>query len=190
MIIILNLWYAQVVIGKNKNWSLSMVFFSFLSYTIFKGNAMFDSRCYLEGGGSTENFNASEDLTIGSVVGKQNNIFHFLILLLIKWKKQIQGYLSILGDPRAAEGNITLDLRERDAAVVIKPGTKELILTDQLDREGKNGLNSIYVNVICKRRYSSDTVHLLQIDLYFSLKWNHSFLYSFIICHLLPLFFS
>lgn len=79
---------------------------------------------------------------------------------------KIQGYLSILGDPRAVEGNITLDLRERDAAVVIKPGTKEIILADQLDREGKNGLNSIYVNVICKRRYSSDTVHLPQIDFY------------------------
>lgn len=32
---------------------------------------MFDSRCYLEGGGSAESFNASEDLTIGSVIGKK-----------------------------------------------------------------------------------------------------------------------
>lgn len=29
-----------------------------------------DSRCYLEGGGSAESFLASEDMAVGSVIGK------------------------------------------------------------------------------------------------------------------------
>lgn len=38
-----------------------------------------DSRCYLEGGGSAESFLASEDMLVGSIIGKEkpakNSVF-------------------------------------------------------------------------------------------------------------------
>lgn len=62
-----------------------------------------DSRCYLENGGSAENFIVSEDIGVNSVIGQ----------------------LKINGDP-SPNGNIKLSLRERDrdAPVQIDPGTK------------------------------------------------------------------
>lgn len=92
-----------------------------------------DSRCYLEGGGSAENFIVSEDIRVNSVIGQ----------------------LKINGDP-SANGNINLSLRERDrnAPVQIDPGTKDLILTSKLDKEGEHGPASVYVNVVCDRRHS------------------------------------
>lgn len=99
-------------------------------------SAILDSRCYLEGGGSAESFLASEDLEIGTIIGK----------------------LRINGDPDMDNGDINLALREKDAPVEIVPGTKDLALAVELDKEGKNGPSSIYVNVICIRRHSTDPV--------------------------------
>lgn len=92
-----------------------------------------DSRCYLENGGSAENFIVSEDIKVNSVIGK----------------------LKINGDP-SPNGNINLSLRERDrnAPVQIDPGTKDLILTSKLDKEGEHGPASVYVNVVCDRKHS------------------------------------
>ena len=92
-----------------------------------------DSRCYLENGGSAENFIVSEDIRVNSVIGQ----------------------LKINGDA-SPNGNINLSLRERDrnAPVQIDPGTKDLILTSQLDKEGEHGPSSVYVNVVCDRKHS------------------------------------
>ena len=92
-----------------------------------------DSRCYLESGGSAENFVVSEDIKVNSVIGQ----------------------LKINGDP-SPNGNINLSLRERDrnAPVQIDPGTKDLILTSKLDKEGEHGPASVYVNVVCDRKHS------------------------------------
>lgn len=92
-----------------------------------------DSRCYLESGGSAENFIVSEDISVGAIIGK----------------------LKINGNP-APNGNIKLTLRERDrdAPVEIEPGTKDLILTSPLDKEGERGPASVYVNVVCDRLHS------------------------------------
>lgn len=68
------------------------------------------------------------------------------------------GALTINGNPRLDNGNITLSIRERDASVSIAPGTKNLVLNVALDREGKAGPSSVYVNVICVRRHTTDPV--------------------------------
>jgi hypothetical protein len=94
---------------------------------------LIDSRCYLENGGSSENFVVSEDIKVNSVIGR----------------------LRIHGDP-SQNGNINLSLRERDnnAPVQIDPWTKDLILTSRLDKEGEHGPASVYINVVCDRRQS------------------------------------
>lgn len=69
------------------------------------------------------------------------------------------GTLTINGNPRLDNsGNISLSIRERDAPVSIAPGTKNLVLNVALDREGKTGPSSVYVNVICVRRHTTDPV--------------------------------
>lgn len=40
----------------------------------------------------------------------------------------------------------------------ISPGTKDIVLIVALDKEGIEGPSSVYVNVICDRRHSSDPV--------------------------------
>ncbi|TMW52075.1 hypothetical protein DOY81_002855, partial [Sarcophaga bullata] len=86
--------------------------------------AILDSRCYLEGGGSAESFLASEDLEIGTIIGK----------------------LRINGDPDVEHGDINLTLREKDAPVEIVPGTKDLALAVELDRRVEVEPSSYYVN--------------------------------------------
>uniref|UniRef100_A0A1A9WGZ1 Cadherin domain-containing protein n=1 Tax=Glossina brevipalpis TaxID=37001 RepID=A0A1A9WGZ1_9MUSC len=104
--------------------------------------AILDSRCYLEGGGSAESFLASEDLEIGAIIGK----------------------LRINGDPDVDNGDINLTLREKDAPLEIVPGTKELALTVELDKEGLIGPSSIYVNIICLRRHSTDPSFVIPVN--------------------------
>lgn len=71
----------------------------------------------------------------------------------------IVGSLTINGNPRLDNnGNISLSIRERDAPVSIAAGTKNLVLNVALDREGKTGPSSVYVNVICIRRDNPDPV--------------------------------
>lgn len=69
--------------------------------------------------------------------------------------------LAIHGNTDVDRGNISLSLRERDSPITIARGTKNLILEKALDREGKTGPSSVYVNVICDRRHSSDPVRLI-----------------------------
>lgn len=110
----------------------------FVQLTIGAGQGpTLDSRCYLENGGSAENFIVSEDIRVGLVIGQ----------------------LKINGDP-SANGNINLSLRERDrdAPVSIAPGTKDLVLTSPLDKEGERGPASVYVNVVCDRRHNTDSI--------------------------------
>ena len=81
-----------------------------------------------------------------------------------KLTKQIifySGKLRINGNPNKELGDITLSLRERDAAVEISPGSKNLILIRPLDKEGVKGASSVYVNIICHRRHSSDPVSII-----------------------------
>lgn len=96
-----------------------------------------DSRCYLENGGSSENFVVSEDIKVNSVIGK----------------------LRINGDA-SKNGNINLSLRERDnnAPVQIDPYTKDLILLSRLDKEGEHGPASVYVNVVCDRLQTDGSI--------------------------------
>lgn len=44
--------------------------FFFVYSVLFSGQSIIDSRCYLDGGGSAESLAASEDLSVGSVIGK------------------------------------------------------------------------------------------------------------------------
>ncbi|XP_026850224.1 protocadherin Fat 1 isoform X2 [Drosophila persimilis] len=104
--------------------------------------AILDSRCYLEGGGSAESFLATEDLEVGSIIGK----------------------LRINGDPNAETGDITLSLREKTAPVEILAGSKDLALSVELDKEGVRGPSSIYVNVICIRRHSTDPSFVIPVN--------------------------
>ncbi|XP_055906826.1 protocadherin alpha-8 isoform X1 [Eupeodes corollae] len=105
-------------------------------------SAILDSRCYLEGGGSAESFLASEDLEVGALIGK----------------------LRINGNPDEDLGDINLTLRERDAPVEIVPGSKNVVLAVELDKEGVKGPSSIYVNVICVRRHSTDPSFVIPVN--------------------------
>lgn len=71
-----------------------------------------DSRCFLENGGSGENFFASEDLPLGSFIGT----------------------LRVNGDA-GPRGNIELRLEELDSPIIIEPDTKNLTLVKRLDKE-------------------------------------------------------
>ncbi|XP_011188059.1 protocadherin Fat 1 isoform X2 [Zeugodacus cucurbitae] len=104
--------------------------------------AILDSRCYLEGGGSAESFLANEDLEVGAIIGK----------------------LRINGNPELEEGDIDLSLREKDAPIEIISGTKNLSLAVELDKEGVLGPSSIYVNVICSRRRSTDPSFVIPVN--------------------------
>lgn len=78
-----------------------------------------------------------------------NKSYHYLLFL---------GRLRINGNPSNDLGDINLSLRERGSAVEISPGTKNIVLITALDKEGVEGPSSVYVNVICDRRHSSDPV--------------------------------
>lgn len=69
-----------------------------------------------------------------------------------------QGKLRINGNPSKELGDINLSLREKGSPVEISPGTKDIVLITALDKEGIEGPSSVYVNVICDRRHSSDPV--------------------------------
>lgn len=101
-----------------------------------------DNRCFLEDGGSAESFFVSEDVPIGTVIGK----------------------LHIVGDP-GEHGNIELRLKELDSPVVILSGTKELSLVRRLDKEGIDGPSSVYINVLCEKKRNSDPGFLIPVNI-------------------------
>lgn len=77
------------------------------------------------------------------------------------------GKLRINGNPSIELGDINLSLRERGSAVEISPGTKNVVLVTALDKEGAQGPASVYVNVICDRRHSSDPVSDFKLCVFF-----------------------
>lgn len=68
--------------------------------------------------------------------------------------------MGIHGDPHEQIGNIALSLKEVDSPVRIAPGSKNLTLARPLDKEGVLGPSSVYVNVICDRKRTSDPVSI------------------------------
>lgn len=104
--------------------------------------AIQDSRCYLMNGGAVESFFISEDTPVGSVIGT----------------------LSVNGDPSEEQGDITLRLQEKGAAVGIAAGTKNLTLLRALDREEKRGPSNVYVNVRCDRRRTTDPSFIIPVS--------------------------
>ncbi|XP_026726714.1 protocadherin-16, partial [Trichoplusia ni] len=105
-------------------------------------NTIQDSRCYLMNGGAVESFFISEDTPVGSVIGS----------------------LSVNGDPSEEQGDITLRLQEKGAAVGIAPGTKNLTLLRALDREEQRGPSNVYVNVRCDRRRTTDPSFIIPVS--------------------------
>ncbi|XP_073972027.1 protocadherin Fat 4-like Cad96Ca [Rhodnius prolixus] len=105
-----------------------------ISNVIAKG---LDNRCYLENGSSGENFFASEDLPLGSLIGT----------------------LRIHGDA-GPRGNIELRLEELDSPVLIEPGTKNLTLVKKLDKEGEVGISSVYIHILCTPKGSTDPIKI------------------------------
>ncbi|CAG4976814.1 unnamed protein product [Parnassius apollo] len=103
--------------------------------------AIQDSRCYLMNGGAVESFFISEDTPVGSVIGT----------------------LSVNGDP-SPSGDISLSVQERDAALRIPAGSKNLTLARALDREQRAGPASLYVNVRCDRRGTTDPSFIIPVS--------------------------
>ncbi|XP_048481685.1 protocadherin-16 [Plutella xylostella] len=103
--------------------------------------AILDSRCYLMNGGAVESFYIAEDTPVGAVIGT----------------------LSVNGDA-SVNGDITLRLQERNAAVALAPHSKNLTLTRALDREERLGPSSVYVNVRCDRRRTTDPSFVIPVS--------------------------
>ncbi|CAG9576339.1 unnamed protein product [Danaus chrysippus] len=106
-----------------------------------RSRAIQDSRCYLMNGGAVESFFISEDTPVGSIIGT----------------------LSVNGDP-SDEGDISLRVQERKPAVALVPGSKNLTLTRALDREERTGPSSVYVNVRCDRRHTTDPSFVIPVS--------------------------
>nr|CAD7397929.1 unnamed protein product [Timema cristinae] len=105
------------------------------------------------------------------------------------------GSLRIAGDPSDRGGNIVLRLKELDSPVRISPGTKNITLARKLDKEvsiprssggksnypaarvvldeysspmaslGIDGPASVYVNVICDRKRTTDPAFVIPVSI-------------------------
>ncbi len=93
-----------------------------------------DSRCFLDGGGSTETFFIKESLQVGSLLGTLRVIGHPGV--------DIDLSLAVRG---ATDDGVVVPLE-------IEEGTKNLRLTSPLDKEGETGPASVNVDVLCERR--------------------------------------
>lgn len=87
-------------------------------------------------------------------------------------KLNVSGTLSVNGDPAEEQGDISLRLQEKGAAVGIAAGTKNLTLLRALDREERRGPSNVYVNVRCDRRRTTDPVSYVQLFCYTNLLCN------------------
>uniref|UniRef100_A0A1V1FIP7 Putative CTL9 n=1 Tax=Reticulitermes speratus TaxID=60591 RepID=A0A1V1FIP7_9NEOP len=121
--------------------SLGVISFLLIHHAVYA--QIQDNRCFLESGGSAESFFVSEDQPVGAVIGT----------------------LRIYGDPSDRGGNIVLRLKELDSPVRIVPGTNNLTLTRQLDKEGVDGPSSVYVNVICDRKRTADPGFVIPVNI-------------------------
>ncbi|XP_058060314.1 protocadherin Fat 4 [Anopheles bellator] len=119
---------------------LSVFVFYCCLFLMHADGQLIDNRCYLDGGGSTVNFFANEDITVGSSVGS----------------------LRVLGDPGK---DIVLTLREKDSPVYIAQGTKDLIVAKPLDKEGLIGPSAVFVNVICERKFADEAGIIIPVNI-------------------------
>ncbi|XP_017769674.1 PREDICTED: cadherin-related tumor suppressor-like [Nicrophorus vespilloides] len=113
-----------------------------VGFTLVRSQVVPDNRCFLENGGSSESFFVSEDLEIGSVIG----------------------HVRVHGDPRPG-GTIALHLKESDSPIDISPGSKNLTLIRQLDKEGIDGPSSVFINLICERLRTLDTGFVIPVNI-------------------------
>nr|CAD7437671.1 unnamed protein product [Timema bartmani] len=84
---------------------------------------------------------------------------------LPKPREECIGSLRIAGDPSDRGGNIVLRLKELDSPVRISPGTKNITLARKLDKEGIDGPASVYVNVICDRKRTTDPAFVIPVSI-------------------------
>ncbi|XP_049822216.1 protocadherin Fat 3 isoform X2 [Aethina tumida] len=117
-------------------WAFTLIFHCSLTA------ALTDNRCYLENGASSESFFVSEDLPVGANIGQ----------------------IRVHGDPRPG-GTIALHLKETDSPVAISPGTKNITLRRQLDKEGIDGPSSVYINLICERLHTVDPGFVIPVNI-------------------------
>jgi len=94
-----------------------------------------DTRCFLENGATAAHLFVREDLPVGDTVG----------------------ILGVLGDP-GSKGDIELSLQEHDSPVAFSPYSKNLTLIRSLDKEGIEGPASVYINVICGKKPTAESV--------------------------------
>ncbi|XP_046974937.1 protocadherin-like wing polarity protein stan isoform X2 [Vanessa cardui] len=113
-----------------------------LTATPALSQAIQDSRCYLMNGGAVESFFISEDTPVGSIIGT----------------------LSVNGDPNDLNGDISLRIQEKNPPIALVPGTKNLTLLRELDREERLGPSSVYVNVRCDRRHTADPSFVVPVS--------------------------
>ena len=129
-----------LILRKNLNQkrfiiSLTFIFLSIVSICSAQqqqqsdGGNIADERCFLQAGGSTASFFVKEDLAVGSLVGQ----------------------LRIKGD---VGDNINLTLTPSDGPLRIE--NQDLILTQQLDKEGIDGPSFLNVDVTCHRLATFD----------------------------------
>jgi len=106
-----------------------------------------DSRCFLDGGGSTETFFVRESLPIGSLVGT----------------------LRVIGEPGK---DIDIEIRPRNGRkggdripLELAEGSKNLVLTASLDKEGFDGPDAIALDLLCEKKDSSDPSFSIPLDI-------------------------
>ena len=101
-----------------------------------------DNRCFLDGGGSTETFFVKESLPAGSLIGG--------LRIIGDPARDIR--LRLLGEAAATGAG------DGDLPVAVEPGTKDLVLKRELDREGVLGPSAVNVAVLCERVGESDNL--------------------------------
>lgn len=111
-----------------------------------------DSRCFLDGGGSTETFFIKESLKVGSLIGTLRVIgdpgSDIELSLAVRGAAAARDRDAAVGGNTVAGGDVLLPLE-------IEEGTKNLRLTSPLDKEGETGPSSVGVDVLCERKGNS-----------------------------------
>ncbi|XP_022254368.1 cadherin-3-like, partial [Limulus polyphemus] len=95
---------------------------------VLNNEVMYDNRCYLTSGGSSEIFTINEALPVDSILGRI----------------QVNGNAG-------NDGDIVLSLDGDNLPISIEPYTKNLILRQKLDKEGLEGVQTISVDVSCSK---------------------------------------
>ncbi|XP_029159976.1 protocadherin Fat 4-like [Nylanderia fulva] len=106
------------------------------------GQLIKDKRCFLENGATAAHLFVSEDLPVRGIVG----------------------VLGVVGDP-GLQGDIELSLQEPDSPVTFSKNSKNLTLDRPLDKEGVEGPASVYINVICEKKHTSDPGYIIPVNI-------------------------